>query len=90
MVICSYKVTAKLSNVSISEVQVNLVFNGEYSHPNYRVFQQYLPKADVRRFEKRGIKTRCFWASLFVSLEFLTGLEVRIFLHASGQFAENL
>ncbi len=27
--ICSYKVTAKLSNVSTSEVQVNLVFNGD-------------------------------------------------------------
>jgi hypothetical protein len=43
-VICSYKATAKLSNVSTSEVQVILVFNREFSHPNYRVFQQNRPK----------------------------------------------
>ena len=51
MVICSYKVTAKLSNVSTSEVQVNLVFNRGFSNPNYRVFQQHLPTADPYRMK---------------------------------------
>jgi len=53
-VICSYKVTAKLSNVLTSEAQVNLVFNGDFSHPNYRVFQQYRPDVAVVGWDLNG------------------------------------
>jgi len=45
--ISSYSATAELWYLLISEVQDILVFTGEIPHSNYRVFQQYLPFADV-------------------------------------------
>jgi hypothetical protein len=51
-VICAYKGTTELSDVSTSEVQVNLVYSGKYSHPNCRVFQQYRPVAGIQQKQK--------------------------------------